>query len=359
MTDLKYDRYIILVVSCATITYLAATFLALITQPYWQTKEYIYLRTKIDMVERCDLGDVAFIGDSGMAVGIIPEEISPNAVNLALIGSGPIENYFLIKRILKCANLPKNIIFAFSSHHFMEVDLYLWYMLVRTGILSISDVADIISESFRSRDWSAFKVVGLPHSIMVGLPRPGAAFEAILSGRVLAIASENSKIFQRTLENRGYLYFGNARNVDDKVLKENDDERAPQKNVKGLVRVEKSVPPIINLYFRKSLGLLSASRIWTSYLLMPVDVRQKNVITAISDQVLKEYLENLAQTSQSGLRILNSTPSYWPKYLFSDQHNHLSNKGAHLFTQKAGECLRQSNTTSTNIDCPELIKPPI
>lgn len=351
----KASKYVLLVALTVVLSYLLATWASVKMQMYWQTVEYVYLKSKIDLVKRCDLGQVVILGDSGSAVGIDPNRVAIDAVNLSLIGSGPIESYALLRKVMSCPNRPRKIILSFSSHHYLDVDLFFWHVIVRSGILHLADVADLVLESKRLQDWTAFHSVGLAHSLIVGLPRPETAIETLLDGRALSTKDFNQSEEERIVAARGYIAPPNARN-DDRHQAVKGVDRIGDPDIKS--GRSELVPPILNSYIERSLKLLEEAGVQVYFLAMPMDQQQQGAFNHKADLIVDKYLYYLKSQRNFRFDVLNSQQSYWPSRFFGDRHNHLNLEGARLFEQKLNDCLEHDEIGKQGLLCPELSNSP-
>ena len=80
--------------------------------------EYPAWRAKLDLLRRCDLGDVLVVGDSRAAVDVMPALLPVRATNLAVGGGETIEAYVALSRALACPVPPRRVVISLDAGAF-------------------------------------------------------------------------------------------------------------------------------------------------------------------------------------------------------------------------------------------------
>ena len=112
---------------------------------------HVMWAAKDELLRRCNLGSLVVVGDSRAQVGIIPAMLAERTTSLALGGISTIETYFTVKRMLRCAEHPAQVIVSLTPARFLEADL-LWTNGAQVGMLSVGDLREIVQVSQRLHD---------------------------------------------------------------------------------------------------------------------------------------------------------------------------------------------------------------
>jgi hypothetical protein len=106
-------------------------------------RDYGQWSAKMQMLKRCDAGDVAVFGDSRASAAFLPSSFLPLKVrNLALTGATPIEAYYEWRQLERCADPPKVLVLSFSATQF-ETAPWFWSHAARYGFFSLQDLEEI------------------------------------------------------------------------------------------------------------------------------------------------------------------------------------------------------------------------
>lgn len=104
--------------------------------------DYGAWQAKLGMIDRCDLGDIAILGDSRASIGFIPRYLPALVSNFALTGTGPVEADFEFRRMLRCRKIPKTVILSFSPEQFESMYTF-WSRSARFGLFTYADLEEI------------------------------------------------------------------------------------------------------------------------------------------------------------------------------------------------------------------------
>jgi len=308
---------------------------------YYESEQYAWVAAKLRMVRDCELAPVVFLGDSRLVADIAPKDLPFSAVNLGVIGTGPIETYFLLRRILTCPNQPTTVVLALSPYHFSAIDFVFWDQSVRFGVLNTAEVAELVQDSYRLSDWSIFSRHGVVHGIFGALVHPALAFGALIDDHFTHIRSENRETIQQIMASRGYRFLGYSKRV----------LFGPEVELKQF-----AARPVIDVYFDRMLRLLQDKGIHTKFVTLPLN--QATAEASAPDVLagLRSYLAPY-QDEYPRFEVLNAVPAIWPNKFFGDIQGHLSPEGAQLFSNAVGRCLNRQldmPDIADNGSCPEL-----
>lgn len=79
--------------------------------------------------------DVVILGDSTSATSMLPELLSDTTINLAVIGTGVIDNYYTLENYLEHNKAPKDIFISFMDYH-IDTPSFTWTVSGQTNKLS-------------------------------------------------------------------------------------------------------------------------------------------------------------------------------------------------------------------------------
>jgi hypothetical protein len=109
---------------------------------YFLEPQYGSWQARLAMMDKCDVGDIAIIGDSRAGAAYQPPVLGANVRNFGFNGVTPVEQYFFINRMLACKSAPKMFVLAFSPRQFYD-HRWFWVQSVAFGGLSAADLSTI------------------------------------------------------------------------------------------------------------------------------------------------------------------------------------------------------------------------
>ena len=86
------------------------------------------------------------VGDSSANAGFMPEALSDTTINLSVLGTSPIEGYYILKEYLQNNQVPQDCFICYSDSHYHMMELY-WDEIVSNHRLSFKDNVDIIANA--------------------------------------------------------------------------------------------------------------------------------------------------------------------------------------------------------------------
>ena len=137
-----YQRYLACTISLLIALFGSAWAFTSLARPYFLPGNYGTWRARLEMVAKCDVGQMAILGDSRAGSAYDPKLLGPDVRNFGMSGIGPVEGYLLFRKILQCPNPPKKLVLAFSPRQFKNFDFF-WNESVAYGGLTADDLADI------------------------------------------------------------------------------------------------------------------------------------------------------------------------------------------------------------------------
>ena len=287
------------------------------------------------LLRQCGLGSTIVVGDFRPQNGIIPVMLPEPTTNLATGGFSTIETYFLVKQALLCRSTPKRVIISLSPTFFIEPTT-LWTNAAQVGLLTVPDLRDIVRNSSRLGDNEIDRVErenDLPDWLRVWLyPArfPPINFADMLDGLPFARYADNSKVVSEQVRSRGFYPFSAALASPGFVA---HDGKWPRL----------TIPPILDLFFDRTLAILDERGIEADFIAMPVnqataDAMRRNILGAFS-----AYLHGY-EARYSNFRVVGNLAPVWPDAWFADDGGHLVPGGAAIFSKYLGTCMTDLST---------------
>lgn len=300
--------------------------------------EYPSWRAKEMLLARCDLGEIAVLGDSRAAVAILPDRLPVRAVNLAVGGGEAIETLAQARRMLACPHPPKRVILSLDAGHFMQPDLF-WERSVRYGLLDTDDLADLRRATRRTGDNSVYGERPMPlvpdtvRSWLVRADFPTFSFGSLTHAAGGLRWWRNQRILAATLASRGQYYFGTAPGSDAVALDGHLDAFRPL--------------PVLDDAFGRLLALLDHRGIDTWFVAMPVN---EATWLASSPAMRAEFLSYLRMYERMYPRfhVAADVLPHWPDRYFGDEFCHLNQAGAERYSAMLAQRLQAAPPSTQN-----------
>lgn len=89
---------------------------------------------------------VLFLGDSGSNAAYAPEVLSDSAMSLALGGTTPVENYYVLKEYLDHNTSPQVVYLSFFDEHLKAEDCF-YYRIMYTHRFGLTELSDIMKRA--------------------------------------------------------------------------------------------------------------------------------------------------------------------------------------------------------------------
>lgn len=282
---------------------------------------YASWTAKRHLLHDCQLGQIAFFGNSRLEAGLEPASLPIPATNFGLAAGTAIETRVAIDRALTCPTLPRQAVISLAPEHFGPVSRFFWTLSIRYGFLSGGDVLAIErlasdlgdTESLatptpdglggRARDW--FYAAGFP----------SLSFGNLVQGRIFGRYGVNQARLASVTADRGWAPY-----VGGNPVRPEHPERFI---VMALQQAE----------LEAALAALRTKGVPAALLIMPFAATHGETDATLT--AYHSYLAGIA--AQAGATLLDGIP-VWPPQFFADG-THLDPAGARVFTTKLAACL--------------------
>jgi hypothetical protein len=303
--------------------------------------EYPVWRAKLALLRHCDLGDVLLVGDSRMAVDVLPALLPVKATNLALGGGMPIEAYIVVARALACPVPPRRVVISLDAPHFAKPDLF-WERSVKFGFVTAEDLALLRQLSRETGDDSleSPKVSdGLPSAMRGWLYErwfPPLYFSSLAKGRGFLRLWHNQATFANVLGARGQSFFGRE---------DGSSAVAADGTLTTFVPL-----PVLDRYFDRMLALLAARGIPADFIAMPMNEATGEAVLPAVRIGFAAYLARY-EARYPDFHVVGPAMPAWPDRYFGDEFSHLNPQGAVLLSEQFGKCLEWRLKQAPQTDC--------
>lgn len=276
--------------------------------PYW-TQQKDYVNTKSDKKE------TVFLGDSRMKAGIIPDEISEKAYNLAVGGGSSFEMFCTLKNYLKNHPKPEKVILGFAPNH-LEKDEAFFYRALYFRFFSFFEQTEscFVAKLTKSEN-SNFK-----EYLKYDLIFPQKYSAACINSKFRR-EKTNRNEYEKCVVQKGHMWFG-LNDFDDGLNQEaNDNKFIPSKKC--------------DFYLKKLVKLCENQKI-------PLFIEQLPMNPASFESINKSgyyfeyqnYLKKIDDKDKN-VKVNAEIPCYEPEF-FGD-NSHLNKKGAERFSKEIKE----------------------
>ena len=312
--------------------------------------EYARWTAKIQLLDRCDLGELVILGDSRAAVAIAPRQLGIPATNLALAGGTGIEALNVVDRMLRCPIPPRRVILSISGFQLGEIGTF-WDKSVRYGLLGWRDLGPLLARSRAIGDMSLYAGDrdGLPplmKTVLHGVRFPSLYFNSLVQNGVVLRWSRNQAILRDVLAARGqYWFLGGTGRGSTAIVNE---ATLPSFNA----------PPILTDALDTLIARLAARGIAVDFVPIPVNQTSASVARAAYRAELGQYLADLARRHPNFTVLGDAFPA-WPDLLFNDRFAHLNIDGTQRFSARLATCLAAagSGPLADNEPCRAITRP--
>ena len=285
---------------------------------------YASWAAKGTMLQTCQLGQIAFFGDSRLEAGFVPADFPVPSSNIGFAGGGAIEVRVAVDRALACHDLPRQAVITLVPEHFGPASEFYWLLSLRYGFMTLGDVLAVEHLAAELGDTETFRTPtpdGLSGSVrdwLYATHFPSLSFANLVRGRVFGRYAVNHARLDEMLRSRGWAAYesGGAQN----------QAAHPDRFILSKVQDAELLAALKELRDRG---------VATELLIMPFAPTHPE-----TDAVLAAYRAHLADiAARSGAVILDPAVPLWPARLFADGI-HLDAEGAHAFTRMLATCLK-------------------
>ena len=283
---------------------------------------------KAQMLRECELGEIAFFGDSRLEAGVIPSALPAPSSNFGLAAGTAVETLSAVRRALTCPKLPRQAVVALTDVHFGPLDRYFWINALRYGFVSPSDLLEAERTAAALGDVSSFAAAVTPEGFsgwlrdwMYALRFPSVYFGSLVRGRLFGRYASNEDRLEEVLKSRGYWEY--------QRLDANDPAPPHSALAPGFVNT-----PLQQTLFEKALQLLNDKGVEVALLVMPSAARPGG---DTADAAYMAYLQQVVRRFPN-VHLVSDSVAHWPARLFVDGA-HLTGPGAKRFTARLAACI--------------------
>ncbi|MBV8914645.1 MAG: hypothetical protein JOZ05_16590 [Acetobacteraceae bacterium] len=283
--------------------------------PTWRAKE--------QMLAECQVGEIAFFGDSRLESGVVPALMPVNTVNFGVPAGTAVETRSAARRAAACPSPPKQAVIALTPAHFGPLSRFFWILSVRYGFISPGELWDTVrwadqlgdSETMATATPDGFS--GRLRDVLYAVRFPSLSFNSLVQGRVFGRYRSNMERFAAVLRSKGWSDYGAGGGLVGELS-------APFRPTK-----------LQNAEFEATLRVLHERGI--EALLLPMPFSQSGLTNAQSRAAYFDYLSDAARRLP-GVRVIGGDAPVWPDELFVDGE-HLTGAAAKLYTAKLAACV--------------------
>ncbi len=290
---------------------------------------YASWAAKKAMLADCQLGQIAFFGDSRLEAGLVPADLPVPATNFGLAAGTALETRVAIDRALACPKLPTQAVISLVPEHFGPLSRFYWLLSIRYGFLSAGDVFAVerLADQLGDTDSLAVRtpegLSGTPRDWLYASGFPSLSFASLVQGRVFGRTETNRARFAAVTADRGWSAYASGPPVQA--------EHPDRFIVTGLQNAE----------LEAALIALKGRGVAAAILIMPfAPAHQETDATLVA---YREYLTIIAQ--RNGATLLDPVIPIWPQPSFADGA-HLNPEAAHAFTKSLAACLKDGTLTA-------------
>ena len=300
------------------------------------------------LINNCDTGDFAIVGDSTPIAGYLPSEIGPKVRSLSLGGGTPVEAYYIVEKMLACQHKPKAVLLSFTPFKLNEraVEIF-WRRAVEFNLLSYHDLTDTLKVSRDFNDkWyfgekSLFDLDAYIKSYLYANKFPpyfmgsfiGYIKDSEKTGHLLWRKDFNQRFYNETLANNGQHFYGTLPALKPEQARDLETELRSYQ-VSGLK----------DFYLRRTIRLLAKNNIAIYLGSCP-----RNVLAAqhYPENLLGQYKAYLHKVAAEEKIVKLVTPEIeiLPIHYFGDS-SHLNLSGAKLNSERLRTFLQSTPQSS-------------
>ena len=260
--------------------------------------------------------EILFVGDSRMVSSVVSNQI-PNSRNIGLVGSTPIEGYFLLKKYFDNGFRAKSVFVSYAwdrlgNEYHPEIIIQRGLPI---GLYDYDSFVEILNVSIEI-DQDFRKKIGIKNYLYAKTNSP------ILIGSILkefrfSNYQTNLEIYDKLNEQNGHITSVWGKNRICESCKSGE-------NAMNHFRLK----PIYDYYLRAMIELCIKNKIRLIFETIPFN--ESNTISSSVYKEFKKYIEELSFTYPNA--ILKDTLFYYPDNLYEDPH-HLKPEGAEIYTE--------------------------
>ena len=284
---------------------------------------YATWRAKQAMLDECQVGQIAFFGDSRLESGVVPALLPVPAINFGLPAGTAIETHSAARRAAACGGAPpKQAVIALTPGHFGALSRFFWLLSVRYGFIPPGELRETERWADRLDDAETLATPtpdgfsGRLRDVLYAIRFPSLSFSSLVQGQVFGRYRTNAERFQAVIRDRGWTEYSPSGGA---LVHEMAAPFAPTK--------------LQTAEFEAAVDLLRQRGV--EVLLLVVPFAQGNMPDPRSQQAYLGYLREVAR--RPGVHLVADELPVWPDELFVDGE-HLNGTAARAFTTKLAQC---------------------
>lgn len=281
---------------------------------------------KSTMLKQCQLGQVAFFGDSRLESGVVPKLLPVEATNFGLAAGTALEVHSAVRRVLACETPPAQVVISLIPSHLGVLDRYFWLNTLLYGFVSPSELLDLEAVAAELNDKTVFTAAQTPEGLSGRLRNwiyaagmPMLYFSSLVEGRVFGRAKPNQTRLQEVLLSRGYSSYGEGQGAAVPA--------AHKTFVASPLQVE---------MLERTLAMARARGVDVLLMAMPTADMTADQASVTEERRYLDFLQDIARR-HPGTQLLTPAVPRWPQDMFVDGV-HLNNGAARLFSQMLAGC---------------------
>ncbi len=337
--DLASERvFIISVISVVAIMVAATWGWAVKGKMWFLDPEYPMWVASMQMLDACDVGETAIIGDSRAKAGLIPSMISDKTVNLSVGGASPIETSRAVESILKCPTVPKRVLLSFSPAYLTDVQVY-WERTAPFNYLNFDQLEEVRKASIQLNDpmlystSSIHKVFDKIQNYSYWINFPSHYFPAMVNAGFITRKARNSFELDKTVLDRGHHFFGTEAESNWY------SEEALASDFKP--------PRLVDFYFEKFISALDNRGIKIYFVGAPMNETTFQKMDPNFEKEFIMYIDNI-RARHSNFEILGNPLPHLPNNNFGDSE-HLNSRGAVTFSASVAKLLANASVRERDV----------
>lgn len=291
---------------------------------------------KTTMLRECQLGSIAFFGNSRLDAGVVPVLLPVAARNFGLAAGTAVETLSAVRRAMACPTPPRQVVLSLTAEHFGPLDKFFWLNDLRYGFISYSELWEAERLAAALGDSESFETAKTPEGLsgpsrdwVYALRFPSLYFGSLIQGRLFERYASNKARLAAMLATGGFWTYGPAP----------DGAGADTPSSAGFKNL-----PLQAAEFEQTLSLLNAKGVDVRLLIMPF-ARTTTPNAALEGAYLA-YLNDMTRRFPN-VRLVGSGIPHWPANLFVDG-SHLTGTSARLFSERLAACMVDGRIAS---DC--------
>jgi hypothetical protein len=289
------------------------------------SRDYPLAIAKRTLIDECRSESVAVFGDSRTLAATVPDDMPIPVTNLAQSGSSPIETFFAVRRLLRCATAPKAVVIAHGALKFSSDSDY-WTSFVRNGFLDYADMREVDRDAASLHDTEiqdllpSDQIKPTLREFLYSIRFPAFYFDSLIHGFVAARWQHNRNALRENLSSSGHSLFGTGSGSSEIA------GEGPNSNFRA--------SPLIDLYFSRTLEMLSERGVKVIFVSIPVNHATYAQMPARLSDSFGVYLRSKA-AQFANLHVVGPTIPCWPDEFFGDAW-HFNARGAELYSRALG-----------------------